>query len=91
MLNFITKKLYNSLERRTTPEKIEKVKEHYIEEIRHNQKRITKTDAFCAKEMDTMIENIKDAKSLYEAAFFIGAARNYVRNNGHEYFKINQK
>ena len=92
MMKFIAKKVCNSLEKKYgTTEKIEKGKERYIEEIRHNQKRIAKTDAFCAKEMDTMIETIRDAKSLYEVASLISNVRSYIRKSGHEYFEINQK
>lgn len=91
MLNFIAKKVCKSLERRSSPEKIEKNKEHYIEEIRHNQKRIAKIDAFCAEEIDIMIETIRDAESLYEISVLICAARNYIRKNGYEYFEINKK
>lgn len=90
MLKLLVKKLLNSADKKC-PEKLEKCKAIYTEEIRHNQKRIAKNDPFLATELDKAIENIEEAKSLYELVVLVSAAKYYTKKQGYEYFEIAKK
>lgn len=88
MFNFIAKKMCNSAEKKASPEQIEKIRENYIEEIKHNQERIRKVDRFLALGINDVIEAMRDAKSLYEIVYTRTQAQNYIKKQGYEYFEI---